>query len=110
MAEPLASSSARGPLQAQMLHHHLGRPEAHLAQDLLGLRPAQQRWRQDWKPRRAPGALNHKPLSRVNPLGRFATTKVAGEGPQVVAGDNLGAATRKVSHPATRSPISTEFS
>jgi hypothetical protein len=49
-------------------------------------------------------------LSRVNPLGRFATTKLAGEGPQVVAGDNLGAATRKVSHPATRSPISTEFS
>jgi hypothetical protein len=49
-------------------------------------------------------------LSRVNPLGRFATTKLAGEGPQVVAGDNLGAATRKVSHPATRSPISTGFS
>ena len=46
-------------------------------------------------------------LSRVNPLGRFATTKLAGEGPQVVAGDNLGAATRKVSHPATRSLIST---
>ena len=50
------------------------------------------------------------PLSRVNPLGRFATTKLAGEGPQVVAGDNLGAATRKVSHPTTRSLISTEFS
>jgi len=49
-------------------------------------------------------------LSRVNPLGRFASIKLAGEGPQVVAGDNLGAATRKVSHPATRSPISTEFS
>jgi hypothetical protein len=49
-------------------------------------------------------------VSRVNPLGRFATTKLAGEGPQVVAGDNLGAATRKVSHPATRSPISTGFS
>ena len=30
-------------------------------------------------------------LSRVKPLGRFATTKLAGgEGPQVVAGDNLG--------------------
>jgi hypothetical protein len=50
------------------------------------------------------------PVSRVNPLGRFASIKLAGEGPQVVAGDNLGAATRKVSHPATRSPISTEFS
>ena len=49
-------------------------------------------------------------LSRVNPLGRFATIKLAGEGPQVVAGDNLGAATRKVSHPATRILISTEFS
>ena len=40
-------------------------------------------------------------------MRRFATTKLAGEGPQVVAGDNLGAATRKVSHPATRSLIST---
>jgi hypothetical protein len=49
-------------------------------------------------------------LSRVNPLGRFATTKLAGEGPQVVAGDNLGAATRKLSHPATRSLIGTGFS
>ena len=49
-------------------------------------------------------------MSRVNPLGRFATIKLAGEGPQVVAGDNLGAATRKVSHPATRILISTEFS
>jgi hypothetical protein len=49
-------------------------------------------------------------MSRVNPLGRFATTKLAGEGPQVVAGDNLGAATRKLSHPAARSLISTEFS
>jgi hypothetical protein len=49
-------------------------------------------------------------VSRVNPLGRFATTKLAGEGPQVVAGDNLGAATRKLSHPAARSLISTEFS
>jgi hypothetical protein len=29
---------------------------------------------------------------------------------QVVAGDNLGAATRKVSHPAARSQISTGFS
>ncbi len=49
-------------------------------------------------------------LSRVNPLGRFASIKLAGEGPQVVAGDNRGAATRKVCHPATRSPISPEFS
>jgi predicted HTH transcriptional regulator len=49
-------------------------------------------------------------VSRVNPLGRFATTKLAGEGPQVVAGDNLGAATRKLSHPATRSLIGTGFS
>jgi hypothetical protein len=49
-------------------------------------------------------------LSRVNPLGRFATTKLAGgdlDGPQVVAGDNLGAATRKRVHPAARSLIST---
>jgi hypothetical protein len=52
----------------------------------------------------------HALLSRVNPLGRFATTKLAGEGPQVVAGDNLGAATRKVSHPAGRSLIGTGFS
>ena len=38
-------------------------------------------------------------MSRVKPLGRFATTKLAGgEGPQVVAGDNLGTATRKLSH------------
>jgi hypothetical protein len=49
-------------------------------------------------------------LSRVNPLGRFATTKLAGECPQVVAGDNLGAATRKLSYPAARSLISTGFS
>jgi hypothetical protein len=49
-------------------------------------------------------------LSRVNPLGRLASIKLAGEGRQVVAGDNLGAATRKVSHPSSRSPISTEFS
>ena len=57
-----------------------------------------------------PLALGLGAVSRVNPLGRFASIKLAGEGPQVVAGDNLGAATRKVSHPATRSPISTEFS
>ena len=49
-------------------------------------------------------------VSRVNPLGRFATTKLAGECPQVVAGDNLGAATRKLSYPAARSLISTGFS
>jgi hypothetical protein len=30
--------------------------------------------------------------------------------PQVVAGDNLGAATRKVSHPAARRWITTGFS
>ena len=46
-------------------------------------------------------------VSRVKPLGRFATTKLAGEGPQVVAGDNLGTATRKLSHLAARSQIST---
>ena len=46
-------------------------------------------------------------VSRVKPLGRFATTKLAGEGPQVVAGDNLGTATRKLSHLAARNPIST---
>jgi hypothetical protein len=49
-------------------------------------------------------------LSRVNPLGRFATTKLAGEGPQDVAGDILGAATRKVIHPASRSQVRTGFS
>ncbi|MFO0139753.1 MAG: hypothetical protein ACK535_17400, partial [Cyanobacteriota bacterium] len=49
-------------------------------------------------------------LSRVNPLGRLASIKLAGEVPQVVVGDNLGAATRKVSHPAGRSMISTGFS
>jgi hypothetical protein len=38
-------------------------------------------------------ALHLRRLSRVKPLGRFATTKLAGEGSQVVAGDNLGAAT-----------------
>jgi hypothetical protein len=54
--------------------------------------------------------VQRRRLSRVNPLGRFATTKLAGEGPQVVAGDNLGAATRKLSHPATRSLIGTGFS
>jgi len=70
-----------------------------------GLFPEQvSRWRQ------AAQDANAKPVSRVNLLGRFATTKLAGEGPQVVAGDNLGAATRKVSHPAARSPISTGFS
>ena len=38
-----------------------------------------------------------------------ASTPLAdGEGPQVVAGDNLGAATRKLSHPAARSLISWE--
>jgi hypothetical protein len=49
-------------------------------------------------------------MSRVNPLGRLASIKLAGEVPQVVAGDNLGAATRKLSHPATRSLIGTGFS
>ena len=49
-------------------------------------------------------------LSRVNPLGRFATTKLAGEGPQDAAGDILGAATRKVIHPASRSQVRTGFS
>jgi hypothetical protein len=55
------------------------------------------------------GSIKYR-VSRVNPLGRFATTKLAGECPQVVAGDNLGAATRKLSYPAARSLISTGFS
>jgi len=46
-----------------------GRPEAHLVQRLLRLRPAQQRWRQDWKPRRAPGALHHKPQDLPHTFG-----------------------------------------
>ena len=44
------------------------------------------------------------PLSRVKSLGRFATTKLAGEGPQVVAGDNLGAATSKTEPPRCQKP------
>jgi hypothetical protein len=56
------------------------------------------------------GASLRGKVSRVNPLGRLASIKLAGEVPQVVVGDNLGAATRKVSHPAGRSMISTGFS
>ena len=54
-------------------------------------------------------------VSRVNPLVRLASIKLAGEvacRPQVVAGDNLGAAaveaTRKLSHPSPRTLFSTE--
>jgi hypothetical protein len=54
--------------------------------------------------------LARRHMSRVNPLGRLASIKLAGEVPQVVVGDNLGAATRKVSHPAGRSLIGTGFS
>jgi hypothetical protein len=90
----------RGPLQSRHLAtieveaQHLHRSLIHL--DLVGGCPKQR--------------LSCWQVSRVNPLGRFASIKLAGECPQVVAGDNLGAATRKLSHPATRSPIGTGFS
>jgi len=43
---PPVAAEQTHPLQARMLRRHLDRPEAHLVQDLLRLRPAQQRWRQ----------------------------------------------------------------
>jgi hypothetical protein len=43
---PALAAEHAHPLQARMRHRNLGRQEAHLVQDLLRLRPAQQRWRQ----------------------------------------------------------------
>jgi hypothetical protein len=57
--------------------------------------------------------VNDDDVSRVNPLGRLASIKLAGEGFPVVAGDNREAmaleATRKLSHPSARAIASTGF-